>query len=106
MPKFGFAYKVFPLQRILEYFGYIARRDGDNLEKIVVTGKETQKERDLEDVARFFGWNKSALLSTPKCILLYTLLKVELNGTKSSERSGCEGVTNPSNEENDVERDN
>ncbi|CAH2269447.1 jg4477 [Pararge aegeria aegeria] len=27
------------LKRILEYFGHIARRDGDNLEKIVVTGK-------------------------------------------------------------------
>ncbi|CAH2269060.1 jg16077 [Pararge aegeria aegeria] len=27
------------LQRILEYFGHIARRDGDNLEKIVVTTK-------------------------------------------------------------------
>ncbi|CAH2218535.1 jg525 [Pararge aegeria aegeria] len=27
------------LKRILEYFGHIARRDGDNLENIVVTGK-------------------------------------------------------------------
>ncbi|CAH2229632.1 jg27448 [Pararge aegeria aegeria] len=56
------------LQRILEYFVHIARRDGDDLEKIVVTGK--WKERDLEDVARFIGRIKSALLSTPKCILL------------------------------------
>ncbi|CAH2260600.1 jg18277 [Pararge aegeria aegeria] len=56
------------LKSILEYFGHIVRRDGYNLEKIVVTGKV--KERDLEDVARFVGRIKSALLLTPKCILL------------------------------------
>ncbi|CAH2228347.1 jg2703 [Pararge aegeria aegeria] len=31
------------LKRIFEYFGHIARRDGDNLEKIVVIGKVEEK---------------------------------------------------------------
>ncbi|CAH2230531.1 jg8859 [Pararge aegeria aegeria] len=48
------------LKRTLEYFGHIARRDGDNLEKIVVTGKVEGKRPRI----------KSALLSTPKCIRL------------------------------------
>ncbi|CAH2207762.1 jg27238, partial [Pararge aegeria aegeria] len=38
------------------------------------------------DVARSVGPIKSALLSTPKCIFLYTLLKAESNGIKSCER--------------------
>ncbi|CAH2238518.1 jg6212 [Pararge aegeria aegeria] len=32
------------LKRILEHFGHIATKDGDNLEKLVVTGEEEGKD--------------------------------------------------------------
>lgn len=58
------------LFRILKYFGYIARRAGDNLVRLMVTGKIDRKGPSGRN-ALCAGQYKSALLSalrsTPLC---------------------------------------
>ncbi|CAH2241588.1 jg3923 [Pararge aegeria aegeria] len=61
--------------RILEYFGHIARRDGDNLEKIVFTGQVERKRPRGRRPIRWSDQIRTALDT-----------KAESNGTKSSKR--------------------
>ncbi|CAH2219998.1 jg1075, partial [Pararge aegeria aegeria] len=72
------------LERILEYFGHIARRDGDNIEKIVVTGKVQDKRPRGRSPIR---WSKQ--IRTALDTKVHTALNVaqsQSNGTKSSKR--------------------
>ncbi|CAH2254798.1 jg15382 [Pararge aegeria aegeria] len=50
-----------PVKRILEYFGHIPRRDGDNLEKIVVTGEVEGKRPRGRSPIRLSDQIRSAL---------------------------------------------
>ncbi|XP_052744154.1 uncharacterized protein LOC128199289 [Bicyclus anynana] len=52
------------LKRILEYFGHIARKDGDNLEKLVITGKVEGKRSRGRSPMRWSDQVRTTLEST------------------------------------------
>ncbi|XP_062532329.1 uncharacterized protein LOC134201487 [Bombyx mori] len=52
------------LKRILEYFGYIARKDGDNLEKLMITGKVEGNRSRGRSQTRWSDQIRTALDST------------------------------------------
>lgn len=52
------------LKRVLQYFGHIARKDGDNLEKLVVTGKVEGKRARGRSPMRWSDQIRTTLDST------------------------------------------
>ncbi|CAH2250222.1 jg6913 [Pararge aegeria aegeria] len=89
-------------QKIFEYFGHIARRDGDNLEKIVVTGKVEGKRSRGRSLIRWLDQIHTAL-DTKVHIALH-VAKSRVKWHKIVRKVKVEGVTTLSDEEHDVER--
>ncbi|KAJ8726616.1 hypothetical protein PYW07_001314 [Mythimna separata] len=52
------------LRRILQYFGHIARKESDNLERLIVTGKVDGKRARERSPIRWFDQIRAALNST------------------------------------------
>ncbi|CAH2237932.1 jg4626, partial [Pararge aegeria aegeria] len=75
---------VIAAKRILEYFGYISRRDRDNLENMVVTGKVDGKRPRGRSPIRWSDQIRTAL--DTKVHIALKVAKCRVKGTKSSER--------------------